>query len=457
MLLAAFPVLAGTTTYTYDTLDRLTRTVAGDGTVIDYSYDAAGNRTSHVVQIATFALTLAKAGTGTGTVSGGGTYAAGARVTLTATPATGSTFAGWSPSPCAASFTMPTNALTCTATFNSTASGVTLRIADVSKAEGHSGTTTANFTVTLSPVSTGTITVKYATANNGSASAGSDYTTASGTLTFTAGQTSKTVAVNVIGDNVKEANETFVVNLSAPTGATLADGQGLGTLLNDDGPVLRMVDLSKAEGNAGTSHATVKATLTPASTGTVTVKYATANGTAVAGSDYTGASGTLTFAAGQTSKTFPVPVIGDTLVETNEILLVNLNTATGATIFDNQGQVTLLNDDGPVLRIADASKTEGNTGTSPANFAVTLSPARNGTVTVKYATANGTALTENKDYSATSGTLTFAPGQTSKTVAVSVTGDKVKEPKETFVVNLSAPTGATLFDSQGLGNILNDD
>ena len=118
ILLAAFPALAGNVAYTYDTLNRLTGAVDGEGTVIEYSYDAAGNRTSHIVQAAAnLTLTLAKAGTGSGTVGGSGAYAAGDPVTLTATADTGSTFAGWGPSPCAASFTMPATDLTCTATF----------------------------------------------------------------------------------------------------------------------------------------------------------------------------------------------------------------------------------------------------------------------------------------------------------------------------------------------------
>ena len=124
---------------------------------------------------------------------------------------------------------MPARALSCTATFARN----TLRINDVSRTEGNTGTGAATFTVTLAPASTCTVTVRYATAN-GTAVTGSDYTAASGTLTFAPGQTSKTVTVNVAGDAVLEPNETFTLNLSAPTGATLFDGQGLGTILNDE-------------------------------------------------------------------------------------------------------------------------------------------------------------------------------------------------------------------------------
>jgi hypothetical protein len=201
------------------------------------------------------------------------------------------------------------------------------------------------FTVTLSPASASTVTVKYATAN-GTAAAGSDYTAVPATLlTFAPGQTSKTVMVNGLGDTMKEANETFVVNLSSASGGTIADSQGVGTILNDDGPLLRINDVSKAEGNTGATAFTFTVTLSPASTGPVTVKYATANGTATAGGDYTATSGTLTFTPGQTSKTVTVNVTGNTTVETNEAFAVNLSGAVGATLFDGQGVGTILNDD----------------------------------------------------------------------------------------------------------------
>jgi hypothetical protein len=265
------------------------------------------------------------------------------------------------------------------------------------------------------------------------------------------------VTVNVMGNTTVEPNETFAVNLSAASGATIFDGQGVGTILNDDGPVLRINDVSKAEGNSGTTPFTFTVTLSPASTGTVTVKYATANGTAAALSDYAAVPATLlTFAPGQTSQTVTVNVTGNTTVEPNETFAVNLSAASGATIADGQGVGTILNDDGPVLRINDVSKAEGNSGTTPFTFTVTLSPASTVPVTVKYATANGTALA-GSDYTAASGTLTFAPGQTSQTVTVNVMGNTTVEPNETFAVNLSAASGATLFDGQGVGTILNDD
>jgi hypothetical protein len=138
------------------------------------------------------------------------------------------------------------------------------------------------------------------------------------------------------------------------------------------------------------------------------VNFATANNTALAPGDYTATSGTLTFAAGETTKTVTVPVVGDLLDEANEAFFVNLSSATNATIADNQGVGTITDDDAaPSLAINDVTVTEGNAGTTNATFTVTLSAASGQPVTVNFATANNTALAPG-DYTAASGTLTFA-------------------------------------------------
>ena len=217
--------------------------------------------------------------------------------------------------------------------------------------------------------------------------------------------------------------------------------------------------MSVVEGNSGGTSLAFTVTLSAASGSTVTVNYATANGTATAGSDYVAQSGTLTFAAGQTSKTITLTVNGDTAVEANETFFVNLSSPSGATIADAQGQGTITNDDSaalPTLSINDVSDVEGNSGGRSLGFVVSLSAASASTVTVNYATANGTA-TAGSDYVAQSGTLSFAAGQLTKAVIVSINGDTTFEANETFFVNLSAPSGATLADAQGQGTITNDD
>jgi hypothetical protein len=218
---------------------------------------------------------------------------------------------------------------------------------------------------------------------------------------------------------------------------------------------LTVSDATLIEGDAGTTSALVTVKLTGASNPNVTVNYKTANGTALAGSDYQAASGTLTFQKGQTSKSIMIPVVGDKLAEPNETFFVNLLNAKHATIADGQGVVTITDDD-PTVSISDVSQAEGNLGSALFNFSVTLSVASKKTVTVNYATADGTALA-GSDYAAASGSLTFAPGQTNKTVSVTVSGDRVGELDEYFFINLSGPTNAVLADNQAFAIIVDDE
>jgi hypothetical protein len=227
-------------------------------------------------------------------------------------------------------------------------------------------------------------------------------------------------------------------------------------------PALTIADVTVNEGNAGATTASFTVSLSAAATAPVTVNYATADGTAAAGSDYMNASGTLSFAIGQSSKTVAVTINGDTAVEADETLVVNLSAASGATIAKAQGTATITNDDValppplPTLSIDDVAGNEGNAGTAAASFTVTLSAAAAGPVTVNYATADGTG-TAGTDYLATSGTLTFAAGQTTKTITVTVNGDTAVEPTETFSVTLSTPSAATIAKATGAGTITNDD
>ena len=565
-----------------------------------------------------------------------------------------------------------------------------LSIADVSVQEGNAGTRLMTFTVILSAAAAGPVTVAYSTAD-GTATSGSDYVAASGSLTFAAGETSKTLQVTVKGDTAAEGNEAFTVRLANAAGATIADGSATGTLTNDDAaatlPALSVGDVSLREGDSGTAELMFIVTLDKAATGPVTVSYATANGTATAGADYAALTGTLTFAAGETSKMVHVAVNGDIAVEANETFSLTLSGATGATIADatavgqitdddtqqdpgnGAGKVWLINsvsgadivgfnpaldkidlgnanihsfividtpqgfgfmspwsgetvivqgvrladlsvenfefidnnhlrealsgalawENGPVLAadtvymrshevgqvdrvafdpatdvvsfkfygsreniamtdgsegvviadlstgqklillgvtradlsstnfeftftqvreddvagkigvgqvsnaeivdfnlpiagggtvtgasgatdgvigsdggplpalsIADLSVAEGNGDHAHFMFEVTLDQAADGPVTVAYSTANGTA-TAGSDYTATSGTLTFAAGETSKTVHVDIGGDTASEANETFTVTLSNASGATIADATAVGTIVDDD
>src|SRR5262249_49536876 len=198
--------------------------------------------------------------------------------------------------------------------------------------------------------------------------------------------------------------------------------------------------------------------LSHASAVDVTVHYATADVTALAGSDYTAASGTVTIPAGQTTATFTVAVNGDRLGEPNETFAVNLAAATGATIGDGQGIGTIL-DNEPRISITDVTKAEGKRNkTALFTFTVTLTVAYDQPVTVSLRTADGTATTGDQDYVAKSGTLTFAPGETTKTITIEVKGDNKREADETFYLDLFGNSGNSLFTkNRGIGTILNDD
>jgi chitinase len=227
-------------------------------------------------------------------------------------------------------------------------------------------------------------------------------------------------------------------------------------------PSLAIGNVSVTEGHGATLLATFTVTLSPTSTQTVTVNYATANGTATAGSDYAAKSGTLIFAPGVRTRPISVIVNGDTTVEPDETFTVTLSGPANAVLGTATGTGTILNDDTvlslPRLVVGHALVTEGHSGTTSATFTVTLSPVSTQTVTVNYATANGTA-TAGSDYVAKSGTLIFAPGVRTRPINIAVMGDTTPELHETFRVTLSNPTKAVLGAAvpTGTGIILNDD
>jgi probable HAF family extracellular repeat protein len=237
-------------------------------------------------------------------------------------------------------------------------------------------------------------------------------------------------------------------------------GDGGGYLLVPTGepPAIAISDATATEGNAGTRLMTFDVTLSAASGQPVTIDFATADGSAVAAGDYRPASGTLTFAPGERSKTITVLVNGDRLLEPNETFSVNLSGATNATIADGQGVGTIL-DDEPRISISDVTKYEGKKGqTTLFVFTVTLSAAYDQPVTMSFRTANGTANTSDNDYVARTGTLTFAPGETTKTITIEVKGDSKREADEVFYLDLFGNSGNALFTkSRGTGTILNDD
>ena len=295
----------------------------------------------------------------------------------------------------------------------------------------------------------------------------------------------------ICGDTVAEGNETLLVNLGTPTNATLLDGQGIGTIADDEGAAgLSISDATVAEGDAGTATLTFTVTLAPPSAQQVTVPFSTANQTAASGAacaagvDYVTTAGTLTFVPGDTSETLMVTVCPDTVVEGSETLLVNLGTPTGGAVLgDGQGLGTITDDDqagGVSFSSATASVPEsvgsvtitvqrsGGTGPSatannasvpggsvrpnpPASQAApgggAVSPNALTPASVSFATADQTA-TAGQDYVATAGTLNFGVNETTKTITIPILQDNLQEGSESFLVTLSNPTGGATLGAQ---------
>jgi uncharacterized repeat protein (TIGR01451 family) len=335
-----------------------------------------------------------------------------------------------------------------------------LTINDVALSEGNAGTTSFDFTVTLTPASAFPVTVNFATAD-GTAIVGSDYQPASGSLTFTPGQTSKTVSVLVTGDVTTEPNENFFLNLFNPGNASISDAQGQGTINNDDAnPSITINDPSVVEGNSGSTNMVFTITMSNPSSSTISVPFSLADGSANVGSDYQTNSGSFTVIPGAITAQLSIGINGDVSVEPDETFFVNLGATTGATVADSQGVGTIINDDGlasPGISISNVTLAEGNSGTSNANFTVSLTASSASTITVNFTTADNSATTANNDYVFKTGVVTFTPGQTSQPVAIVVNGDTTFEPNETFFVNLNTPVNGTIIKPQGIGTITNDD
>ncbi len=320
------------------------------------------------------------------------------------------------------------------------------------------GATNLVYTVTLSPAPLVATAVNFTVA--GTATSGTDYAAVTSPVTIPAGVTTGTVVVNPTADTTIEADETVIITLAVGAGYTVGSPASIiGTITNDDLPNLIINDVTASEGNAGITNFTFTVSLSaPAGPGGVTFDIATANGTATAGVDYVANNLTgQTIPAGNSTYTFTVQGNGDALNEPSETFFVNVTNVTGAVVVDGQGVGTIVNDDPlPSLSINDVTVIEGNAGTVNAVFTVTLSAASGQTVAVNYATADGTAVAPG-DYTANTGTLNFTPGQVTRTITVLVNGETVPEANETFFVNLSGATNATIADNQGLGTISNDD
>ncbi|MCC7508506.1 MAG: VCBS repeat-containing protein [Planctomycetes bacterium] len=301
---------------------------------------------------------------------------------------------------------------------------------------------TATITVTLSSSPIQAVTVNWA-ATAGTAGA-ADFNANNGTLTFNPGQTSRTFNVTILNDTLDETDETIVLTLSNPTAALLATGATATlSILDDDGePTVRFNTATQTVAEGSNIQVTVE--LSNASGYTVTVAYATTDGTATSPLDYTSNAGTLTIPAGQLTATFTLVTAADNIHETDHSLSIALSNPANAQLGAlATTTVTIVDDDAvPTVAITPVATTVGEDG-GTVTLTVNLSNPSAFAASVDYATINVSADGAS-DFTATSGTLAFAPGQVSKTITVSIHDDTLNEIDETFQVALSNPVNCVL-------------
>jgi hypothetical protein len=328
--------------------------------------------------------------------------------------------------------------------------------------------TSVNISVVRIGGNEGSASVNYAI-TAGSAKAGEDYETISGTLSFASKETSKTFSMKILNDSDSEGSETATITLSnatngagigSPSTATLTilDDENGGGSSNSSGNSSNSSASSNPKGTlsfAATSYmvneaagtATITVQRTGGSSSAVGISYATSNGTANSGNQYTSTNGTLSFGAGETTKTFTVSITDDGSSDGNKTFNITLSSVTGgATLGTPSAVVVTIHDD------ENATYGSGSIKLSKAEYDVLESSGKaeilvqrtggaNNTVSVTYSTTGGTA-TSGGDFTNTNGTLTFAPGETGKIVTIPLIKDSSEEADdEEFYFNISPGSG----------------
>jgi len=291
------------------------------------------------------------------------------------------------------------------------------------------------------------VSVQYATTAGGTAVAGVDFAPVSGTLTFAAGQTSRSFTVPTFGDASAQGDRTVALALTGPTGgAILGPGVTATLVVVDDEPRVRFSAPIYRVDEGGL--ATLTVLRSGPVTGTVTVDYTASYLTATA-TDLDGpVSGTLVFGPGVTSRTFTVATHPDTLAEGAEMVSFTLGSPVGASLAaPSTAVLTIVDNDvaGTIQWSAAAYSTTERSG--GVLVTITRSGGTASGVTVNYAMSDGTA-TAGLDYVATSGTVVFDAGETAKTIWIPVLADATLEATETIVLTLSDPTGGAALGAQ---------
>jgi len=325
---------------------------------------------------------------------------------------------------------------------------------------GPEATAAVTLDVELSSPSWKTVTVDYSVTGGTADGGGVDYTLASDTLTFPAGDTSEEIKIAVLGDEIYENDDTITVTLSDPLNAELGNNFiHTYTIENDDDPPILEFVVDSSEGFEDPIPALPFVNISGESSLTAKVYFSITPGTATGGEDYTIMSGWLEFSPGQTDpeEAIKIPILEDLLDEDDETFTVTLSNATDATIGTKDSHTYTIRDDDPPPEVSfTQADSEGKEGTvSQVTLVVNLSTASGKTVTVDYS-VTGTA-DEDVDFNIAAGPLTFAPGEITKNITITIIHDTAGEADETVIVTLD-PTNATLGDYPSYTyTILNDD
>lgn len=322
--------------------------------------------------------------------------------------------------------------------------------------EGNTGTRTLDFTISLSQAKSNAQEVRFQT-QDGTALAGIDYVPLTGSVIFQPGETQKIVSVALIGDSLHEANETFSLKLTKALGEIqISTDTATGTILDDDAPPVAQIVMSPTQGPEGVLTSSFTVSLSEVAGVPVTLQYNT-SGTAANGSDYLLQTGTITFAPGETSKTFTLSIINDSQIEPNETVMVTLSNPSHATLGQASATYTIIDDDQlPTVQFVD-SASQGLESGAQVFIPIKLSIPYVYPVTVKYSAIGGTAQA-GVDYTLPEGQITFAPGETTKTVPVTIINDILSETNESIIIYVQPVTNA-LYGQQSVHvyTILDDD
>ena len=316
--------------------------------------------------------------------------------------------------------------------------------------EGH----TVSLNVYLSKASNNNVSVSYYTSEHkegeglgSKATAGSDYEPLSGTLNFVPGEIFKTISIKTIDDDIYEGNEIFSVTLKDVIGADLGVRYKAVVIIKDNDPAPPKFPTINFDPlfysvNENSGSVILYVSLSSASANTVNVEYQSSDFTAKAGSDYQATNETLTFTPGQISKTIPVVIINDDIYELTEMFNVTLKNPVNAEIktLTKTAAITIKDDDQALPKVTfNQALYYVNENAGNVVLQVSLDKASGNIVNVGYQSSDFTAKA-GSDYQAVNGTLTFTPGQTSKTISVTIINDNIKELSELFYVTLKNPS-----------------